>query len=241
MRAPLSIIVPTLDAAPALPGLFAALYEGVRAGLVREVIVSDGGSGDASGEIARQAGALWIEGPPGRGRQLARGAAAAGGEWLFFVHADSWPEPGWARVLAGHMQTRPERAACFRLAFRARGFGARRTAAWANFRTRAFALPYGDQGLALSRDLYERVGGFAELALMEDVAMARALGGRITLLPAIIATGAERYERAGWTRQGARNLWRLARFMAGADPERLRRGYGPAPSSVEKYPGERER
>ncbi len=226
MRAPLSVIVPTLNAAPALPGLVHALMEGVEAGLIRELIVSDGGSTDATAEIAEAAGALWLTGPAGRGGQLARGAEAAAGDWLMFVHADSWPGPGWAQALATHMQTRPDRAAAFRLAFRAPGWQARRVAGWANLRSRALGLPYGDQGLVLSRALYDVVGGFADLPLMEDVAMARALGrGRLALLPAVIHTGADRYLARGWTRHGARNLWRLARYLMGADPARLARAY----------------
>ena len=230
MRAPLSVIVPTLNAAPALPGLLHALMEGVEAGLIRDLIVSDGGSTDATREIAEAAGATWIAGAPGRGGQLARGARAAQGDWLMFVHADSWPEPGWTEPLAAHMLTNPDRAAAFRLAFRARGLGARRTAGWANLRTRAFGLPYGDQGLVLRRDLYEAVGGYPDQPLMEDVAIARALGRRrIALLPATITTDAARYQERGWTRQGAQNLWRLARYLMGADPARLARGYRKSP------------
>lgn len=225
MRAPLSIIIPTLNAEAFLPGALSALIEGLEAGLVRELVVSDGGSQDASCDIARGAGAEVVVGAPGRGGQLARGAAIAGGRWLLFLHADSWPAPGWSRALAAHMQDHPDQAACLRLRFRASGAGAGLTAGWANFRTRVLGLPYGDQGLLISRALYDQVGGFADMALMEDVAMARALRGRLRLLAHEISTDASRYQAQGWIRRGARNWLTLARYMAGADPRELVRSY----------------
>jgi len=225
MRAPLSIILPTLDAEAALPGALGALMEGVEAGLVRELIVSDGGSQDASGDMARAAGAEVVLGAAGRGGQLARGAGAAGGAWLLFLHADSWPAPGWAEAVATHMVRAPDKAAAFRLRFRAKGGGARLTAGWANLRTRLFNMPYGDQGLLISRALYDSVGGFADIALMEDVAMARALRGQVSLLDHAITTDATRYLAQGWVRRGARNWLTMARYLAGADPDKLARGY----------------
>ncbi len=225
MRAPLSIIIPTLNAEAALPGALEALIEGLAAGLVRELVVSDGGSSDASAAIARAAGAILVSGPKGRGGQLARGARAAGGDWLLFVHADSWPTPGWAEAVAAHMLTRPDHAAAFRLQFRARGPGARLTAGWANLRTRLFHLPYGDQGLLIPRALYQAVGGYAEIPLMEDVAMARALGRRLRLLNHAITTDAARYQAQGWLKRGAQNWLTMARYLSGTDPEKLARSY----------------
>ena len=225
MRAPLSIIIPTLNAEAVLPGALKALVEGLEAGLVRELVISDGGSRDRSADIARAAGATLISGAPGRGGQLARGAARAGGEWLLFLHADSWPAPGWSRAMAEHMHNHLDQAACLRLRFRACGAGARLTAGWANLRTRALGLPYGDQGLLISRTLYDQVGGYRDMALMEDVAMARALRGRLRLLSHDITTDASRYQAQGWLRRGACNWLTMARYLAGADPQKLARAY----------------
>lgn len=225
MRAPLSIVIPTLDAADALPGCAAALIEGLEAGLVRELIVSDGGSKDSTPGIAEQLGATVIKGAAGRGGQLARGAAEAGGDWFLFLHADTRLAPGWARRVQDHMATRPHRAAAFRLGFDDPGWRAGWIARGANLRTRLFGLPYGDQGLLISRVLYNEVGGYPDLPLMEDVALARALGRRIDLLPLAAETSGERFRKRGWFRQAGRNLWRLLRFLAGADPARLARRY----------------
>ena len=225
MPAPLSVVIPTLNAAPGLPGAAAALIAGVEAGLIRELVVSDGGSEDATVEIASALGAKIVEGPPGRGGQLARGVAAAGGDWLLLLHADTELAPGWVAAAEAHIARHPERAGYFRLAFRAEGLAPRLVAGWANLRSRTFGLPYGDQGLLISRTLLAEVGGVPDLPLMEDVALARALKRRLRPLPAEARTSAERYERDGWLRRGAHNLGTLARYLTGADPAALAERY----------------
>lgn len=225
MRAPVSVIVPTLDVADRLGPLFGALGEALGEGLIAEVILADGGSEDAIGGVAEATGARLITAPRGRGNQLAAGAGAARGTWLLFLHADSVPEPGWSAAILRHIADHPERAGWFRLRFRSTHPMARVTEAWANLRARLFALPYGDQGLLVPRDLYDKAGGYPALPLMEDVALARRLRRRFRPLGATITTSAERYERNGWVRQGAGNLQRLARFLLGTPAERLARSY----------------
>ena len=223
MRPPLSVVIPTLDAGPELPGCLAALMEGVGAGLIREVVVSDGGSRDATLSLAREAGAVVVEGPPGRGGQLRRGVAVSRGPWLLILHADTRLDPGWSEAVRAHIGAGGE-AAWFRLAFRAEGLAPRLVASWANLRSRC-GLPYGDQGLVIPRALHDEVGGYEDIALMEDVSLARRLRGRMRGLPVVARTGAARYRAQGWARRGARNLLTLARYFAGADPARLARGY----------------
>jgi len=222
MRAPVSVVIPTLNAEAELGPCLAALGEGLKAGILRELVISDGGSRDATREIAGAAGAIWIEGPPGRGSQLARGIAATGGPWLLVLHADTVLSPDWpGAVLAGIESGRP---GYFRLRFRASGPGAGLVAGWANLRARAFGLPFGDQGLLVSRRDYVAAGGYPDIPLMEDMALVRALP-RPRQLAATAETDAARYRANGWLRQGASNLWRQARFLAGTDPDRLARGY----------------
>ncbi len=224
MRAPISVIIPTLNAAPALPACLGALTEGLAGGLIREVIVSDAGSTDATRAIAEAAGAEIVTGPPSRGGQLRRGVSAAAGTWFLVVHADTLLEPGWARA-AETALARPG-AWYFALRFDDPGLAARLVAGWANTRSRLFGLPYGDQGLLIDRATYEAAGGYPDIPLMEDVALARALRGRLGALPAVAVTSAERYRRDGWVRRGSRNLWTLARYLAGVPPEVLAQRYG---------------
>lgn len=221
MRAPISVIIPTLNAAEALPACLMALGEGLQQGLIRELIISDGGSSDTSLDTARAAGAEIVTGAASRGGQLRRGAAAAHGDWLLFLHAETRLAPGWTEAVLSHL--RSDHAAAFRLRFDSRHPMARLTEAWANLRSRRFGLPYGDQALLIPRALYDASGGYPDQVLMEDVALARALKGRLTLLPATALTSAERYRRDGWLRRGARNLAMLARYATGTPPEVLAR------------------
>lgn len=224
MRAQISIVIPTLNAEDSLVDCLSALMEGVMEGLVRELIVSDGGSGDRTVAIADEAGAVLLQGPASRGGQLRRGAAAARADWLLVVHADTVLAPGWTEAVAEHMR-QGKGPGCFRLKFRARGFAPAMVARWANLRSALFGLPYGDQGLLVPRRLYEAAGGYPDQPLMEDVALVRALKPRPVLLDCEALTSPGRYDRAGWLRRGARNLWTLARYFAGADPRRLARDY----------------
>lgn len=222
MPAPISIVIPTLNAETTLPACLRALMEGLHAGLIRELIISDGGSTDLTLDIAEEAGAELFEGPASRGGQLQRGCALAKGDWVLILHADTVLEVGWTKPVKDHLASKSP--AAFRLSFRAKGLAPRWVAGWANLRSRLFSLPYGDQGLLIPRDVYLRAGEYKDQPLMEDVALARALP-RITVLEARAITSAERYERTGWLRRGARNLWTLTRYLLGADPKRLAQAY----------------
>lgn len=220
MSAPISVVIPTLDAADDLALCIAALAEGQAAGLIREIVVSDGGSTDRTRAVAQAFGAQVVTGAPSRGGQLRRGITAAEGVWLLVLHADSILAPGWSIAVAAHVASR-HGAGWFRLAFRAQGAAPVAVAAWANLRARLFALPYGDQGLLMRRAAYEDAGGYPDQRLMEDVALVRALPRPLVGLNATITTSAERYLRDGWLRRGAGNLWTLARYLTGTDPDAL--------------------
>lgn len=221
----ISVVIPTLDAAARIGPCLAALGPGVMAAALADVVIADGGSSDDIGEIAEATGAKLIEAPRGRGPQLAAGAAAARGEWLLFLHADTVLSEAWVAAAQAHMARGAGRAGWFRLAFDASGAAPRIVAGWANLRSR-LGLPYGDQGLLIHRALYREAGGHPPIPLMEDVALARALGRRrLAALNATATTAADRYAREGWLRRGGGNLLTLARYMAGADPETLARSY----------------
>jgi len=224
LTAPISLVIPTLDAEAELPQCLAVLAEGLMFGLIRELVVTDGGSTDATCEIAEAVGAEVVEGPASRGGQLRRGVAATRGEWLLILHADTVLQPGWTAAVAAHVSRADAPPAYFRLAFRDGGWRGRLVAGWANLRAAVFALPYGDQGLLIRRRDYEAAGGYPDQPLMEDVALVRRLG-RLAALPATAETCAARYAARGWFRRGGRNLWTLARYFAGADPELLAARY----------------
>lgn len=220
------MVIPTLDAAVELPATLAAL---ANPAVVREIVVADGGSRDATVRIARGAGAHVIAAPRGRGPQLAAGAAAAGGAWLLFLHADCRLAPGWEEAVAAHLAApdAASRAGYFALALDDDSAAARRLERLVSWRCRALSLPYGDQGLLIARALYERVGGFADIPLMEDVDLVRRLGrGRLAALPAIARVSARRYRQDGYVRRPLRNLACLSLYFAGVPPRHIARLYG---------------
>jgi len=225
VTAPVSVIIPTLDDADRIGPCLGALGEALFDGLIREVILADGGSSDEIGDIADATGARLITAPRGRGPQLAAGAGAAQGDWLLFLHADTVLGPGWTAAVRTHIAEHRDQAGYFRLAFASHHAMARLVAGWASLRSRVFRLPYGDQGLLIPRTLYAAAGGYPPIPLMEDVALARRLGRRLRALDAVATTSAERYERDGWIRRGARNLFTLVRYFLGVPPEKLAARY----------------
>lgn len=226
MPAPLSIIIPTLNTEASLAACLASLVAGVPAGLVREVVVADGGSEDATLSVADTAGCVMLTGPPGRGAQLIAGAAAARGDWLLFLHADTVLSPDWVERTLDHVAVFGGHAGAFQLAYRSDAQQARWLERRANLRARWLGLAYGDQGLLISRGLYDEVGGYKDQPLMEDVALVRAIGRRrLRLLSAQARTDASKYERDGWRRRAYANAWLLGRYLAGASPHKLAAAY----------------
>lgn len=221
----LSLVIPTLNAARALPSCLAALRLGERAGLPHEIIVVDGGSADGTVALARQAGARVVDAERGRGTQLCAGGQAANGAWLLFLHADTILAGDWPGAVARFAAdpSNRYRAAWCRLGFDDDRPAHRLIAAAATLRSRLFGLPYGDQALLIHRDYYRTIGEYPALPLMEDVALVRLIGRRnLTLLPGVTAiTSAERYRRNGAVQRVVRNWICLGAYFLGVSPERI--------------------
>lgn len=220
---PLSVIIPTLNAAASLARTLAALR-----GQVAEIIIADGGSSDGTVVLAEAAGARVLMGDRGRGIQLRAAAKAATQPWLLAIHADTRPGLGWQEAVAGFI-AQPEstaKAAHFRFALDDPAPEARRLEAMVAWRCRWLGLPYGDQGLLIGRDFYQALGGYEAIPLMEDVALVRRIGRkRLVALPVAFITSAEKWQRDCWYVRSARNLFCLSLWFAGISPERIARIY----------------
>jgi rSAM/selenodomain-associated transferase 2 len=222
----LSLVIPTLNAAPELARTLAAIA-GELGGA--DLVVADGGSRDETAAVARAHCARIVAAPRGRGSQLRAGAEAARGDWLLFLHADTRPAPGW-RAAIERFTAEPanaERAAAFQFALDDGDPRARRIERGVAWRGRRLGLPYGDQGLIIARRLYWALGGHPAIPLMEDVALARRIGRRrLVILDHPALTSAARYRRDGWRLRPLRNLALLALYFMGVPPRLLARLYG---------------
>jgi len=219
----ISVVIPTLNAAARL----AATLDSIR-GTVEEVIIADGGSADDTCDLASAAGARIVRSEKGRGQQLGAGAAAATGDWLLFLHADTVLADDWFAE-AGSFTADPQnaaRAAVFAFALDDASPQARRIERLVAWRTRRVGLPYGDQGLLISRDHYDRIGGYRPMPLMEDVDIVRRIGrNNIAMLNTRAVTSADRYRRGGWWGRPARNICCLVLYFLRVPPRILVRLY----------------
>lgn len=219
----LTVVLPTLNAAATLGRTLDAL-----AGHVAGVVVADGGSVDDTAAIASAAGARVVTAPRGRGSQLAVGTGAVGTSWVLVLHADTRPGPGWCAAAEAFMAdpANARRAGYFRFVLDDPAPQARRLERMVAWRCRRLGLPYGDQGLLMSRAFLAELGGYRPIPIMEDVELVRRIGrSRLVALGPPFVTSAARWRRQGWWRRSARNLFCLALWFAGVAPSRIARVY----------------
>ena len=228
----ISVVIPTWNAEAGRGATLSALVPAVVEGLVREVIVVDCGSTDATLRIADACGATILTTERGRGVQMRAGADAARQPWLLFLHADTVLLPGWEREVWAFIEKQEQgglpRAGAFRFALDDEGLMPRLLEGAVALRCALFRLPYGDQGLLISRALYQTVGGYPAYPIMEDVALVRALGRRrVALFRSAAVTSAQRYQTDGYLARMARNIACLTLYGLGVSPARIARLYAP--------------
>lgn len=225
----LSLIVPVLDEGPALEPALQALSSWRGPGA--ELIVVDGGSSDDSLSVAGRWADLTLSAPRGRAAQMNAGAAAARGQWLMFVHADTrLPPAAWTAL-----SVLPEGELWGR--FDVRIDSPRRSLALVGFmmnlRSRLSGIATGDQAMFVRRAVFDQLGGFPDIVLMEDIALSRRLKAlaRPVCLRTPVSTSARRWLRHGiWPTIWL--MWRLrAAYFFGADPDVLAARYGYRPRS----------
>ena len=224
----ISIIIPALNEEAHITATLAAVGRNQH----DEVIVVDGGSVDATVERAKKQGVTVLDSKPGRARQMNAGATRARGGSLLFLHADTLLPCGWKEAVVRTLRTPGVAAGAFR--FRIAGnFRGRAFIEWTTgLRSRWLQKPYGDQGLFVSRALFEELGGYADLPIMEDYEILARLRrrGRIVIVNEAALTSARRWQRLGPLRTTLQNQWIVAAYHLGVPPRKLVSQYRAAKS-----------
>ncbi len=193
----LSVIIPALNEEENIEALIDHIYqEEVRA----EIIVSDGKSTDNTAEIAKSKGAEVVSGTPGRGAQLNRGAEAASASILLFIHADSRLEKGALSKMIEQMSHDQDLiGGCFKLKISSQNLLLKFIGWSSNLRAKYLNLIFGDQGIFVRRDVFNELGGFPEIELMEDWEFSKTMAkkGRLLYVDKKIYTSARRWEKHG--------------------------------------------
>ena len=219
----LSVVVPTFNE----EAIIAATLAAARQPGAAELIVVDGGSQDETVRLARAAADRVVEVERGRARQMNAGAAVARGNVLLFLHADTCPPPAYAVAVERALAEAGVVGGRFDLRLDAPGFAYRLLERLINARSRLTGVATGDQAIFVRRNVFERVGGYPPLPLMEDVALCRLLkcAGRLACLRETVVTSARRWQQRGVART-VLLMWALrAAYYAGIPPARLARAY----------------
>lgn len=192
-----------------------------------EVIVSDGGSRDATREIASKWGAIVLASPRGRGVQMNRGAEAASSDLLLFLHADTRVPDGYCLLIQETIGRAGILAGAFRLGIEGRSPLLRLVEVGTHWRASWLGLPYGDQGLFVDRQTFFEVGGFPPIPIMEDVELLRRIKriGKVKVLSQCVGTSARRWKRIGPLRNTVLNQFFLAAYHLGVSPDTVARWY----------------
>ncbi len=219
----ISVIIPTLNEAAHIERTISEVLKGFNV----QCLVADGGSDDGTPDLAQKAGAPVCRSNPGRARQMNAGAEQAEGDILLFLHADSRLPKEWDTLVRRTLRHPDIALGAFRFAVDEKSAGYALITWGTNLRSRLFRRPYGDQGLFLKRDLFEKLGRFAEVPIMEDVDLVRKARreGKIVTLNHPLITSARRWKKHGLLKTTLYNQYVLLAAFAGVDPLELNQAY----------------
>ncbi|MBU0479662.1 MAG: TIGR04283 family arsenosugar biosynthesis glycosyltransferase [Proteobacteria bacterium] len=219
----ISIIIPTLNEEENL----AATLKHLSSEPEIEIIVADGGSHDKTPMIAESFGVKVVHAPFGRGVQQNAGAAAATGDILLFLHADTLLPRHFASSLRSCLVEPGVVAGAFSLAIDLKGSALRLIEKGANFRSRFLQMPYGDQAIFLRKETFTKAGGFPEIGIMEDFALVKKLRrfGKIEILEQKATTSGRRWREKGILKTTLINQVMVIAYLLGAPPTSLASWY----------------
>lgn len=224
---PFSIILPVLNEA-AIIGATIDRLKALDGGDRCECIVVDGSPDGGTISAVNNRGVRCLTAPRGRARQMNAGAAAAAGEILIFLHADTRLPPNALDLIDRAMAGRGLVGGAFDLRIGSERRSLKFIARIASARSRLTRIPYGDQAIFLRRGSFNRIGGYAEIPLMEDVELMRRIkkaGDRIVFIPEPVVTSARRWEEEGVLYGTLRNWTLVCAYFLGVSPEKLVKYY----------------
>ena len=218
----LSVVIPALNEANRVVGAI----KSARAPDV-EVLVVDGGSRDATRELAASAGARVVSSPAGRAEQLAAGVRASCGDAIILLHADTRLPAGFHQAITSALEDDQTIGGAFRMQFEEAGWALRVVEWGVGLRVAVFGLPYGDQALFVRRRTLAAIGGIPRAPIMEDLDLVKAMRGcgRLALLDLQVTTSARRYRARGVARTLFRNAAASAARLFGIDRQRVAEWY----------------
>ncbi|MGB3202031.1 MAG: TIGR04283 family arsenosugar biosynthesis glycosyltransferase [Nodosilinea sp.] len=219
----ISVVIPALDEAANLP----SVLDTIQAATQIEVIVVDGGSSDGTATVAQAMGTKVVRSAPGRSHQQNQGARVASGSILLFLHADTRLPEGFEGAIRQTLARPGVVAGAFRLTINGQGKRLRWVEWGVNLRSRLLQMPYGDQGLFVTAEVFHQLGGFPDLPMMEDFELVRQLRklGRVAIAPEAVVTSDRRWRRLGILRTTLANQAMIIGYLLGVDPHRLARWY----------------
>jgi rSAM/selenodomain-associated transferase 2 len=219
----ISIIIPTWNEEKNI----VTVISGIQSSDNLEVILVDGGSQDNTVNLAKVLGVTVISSPPGRAIQMNTGAAVASGDILLFLHADTKLPPDFDRLIRAALQQPGVVAGAFTLGIDAPQWGLRLVEWGVKWRSLLWQLPYGDQGIFLTKSMFMEIGKFPELPIMEDFELMQRLKkrGKITIVPVPVMTSARRWLKKGIFQTTLINQIVIIGYLLGISPERIRGWY----------------
>lgn len=220
----IAIIIPTLNEAKNITKAIASTETSTNV----EVIVVDGGSEDNTVELAQSLGVKVLFASKSRADQMNQGAITATGDILLFLHADTCLPAGFDILVRDTLAQTNVIAGAFALQIDAALWSLRLIEIGVNWRSRTLQMPYGDQAIFLPRAVFDKIGGFPELPMMEDFELMRRLKrwGRIAIIPVPILTSARRWLQKGVIKTTLMNQIAIIAYLLGVSPERIKLWYG---------------
>jgi rSAM/selenodomain-associated transferase 2 len=223
----ISVIIPVLNEAAAISGLIKHL-RALDPGRDMEIVVVDGDPGGSTLSAVREPGIVLANSVRGRAAQMNAGAARAEGDILLFLHADTRLPANAVTNILNAFRDREYVAGCFDLGIESSKWYFRITERYVAWRTRMTRIPFGDQAIFIRREYFERIGGYRDIPIMEDVELMRRIRGRgdvLCIIPDRVRTSARRWEKEGVVFATLRNWMLQFLYFIGVSPERLARFY----------------